>query len=450
MITGTLRSRVEAWDWFESAAGDDEYTYVGTLLRLSAAGRMRRGDWQIELAAPWLAHLPAEPAPPPQGPLGLGAIYRAANGGKEANVFLKQGFVRWRNAGSAANTLRLGRFEFVDGLERVPGDATLAALKRDRIAHRLLGNFGWSHVGRSLDGLQFTRDLPRLNLTLLVARPTRGVFDLRGWDEIDAEVYYAAATRPLGDRTRAGEARLFWLLYNDHREAVKVDNRPATLRAADGEDLKLHTVGGHSLRAFPGARGTADLLLWGATQFGDWGAQDHRGSAAAAEVGYQPKEPHLRPWFRAGVNWGSGDDDPSDSDHETFFQVLPTPRVYARFPIYNQMNSTDWFVAVILRPPSRWTLRAEYHHLRLSRREDLWYQGGGAFQNRPAFGYVGRPSGGRSALADVVDVSVDCTLSPRTSLTFYAAYAAGGDAIETVYPDGENATLIYLELNRRW
>jgi hypothetical protein len=113
------------------------------------------------------------------------------------------------------------------------------------------------------------------------------------------------------------------------------------------------------------------------------------------------------------------------------------------------MNSLEAFVAVILRPQARWTLRADYHHLRLSRREDLWYQGGGAFQNSPAFGYVGRPSGGERGLADLFDVSVDYTLSPRTSLTFYAAYAAGRGAIESVYPAGEDASLIYLELNQR-
>src|SRR5436190_23118249 len=92
VFSGTLRSRVEAWDWFEAKGGDGAYTYVGTLLRLSAAGRTRRNDWQLELAAPWLANLPTDAqAPPPEGPLGLGANYRTANGSKEADVFLKQG-----------------------------------------------------------------------------------------------------------------------------------------------------------------------------------------------------------------------------------------------------------------------------------------------------------------------------------------------------------------------
>jgi hypothetical protein len=107
VYSGSVRSRVEAWDWFAAHGGDGSYVYVGTLLRLSAAGRARRNDWQIELAAPWLANLPTDAqAPPPEGPLGLGANYRAASGGKEGNAFLKQGFVRIHGLGSPANALR--------------------------------------------------------------------------------------------------------------------------------------------------------------------------------------------------------------------------------------------------------------------------------------------------------------------------------------------------------
>jgi hypothetical protein len=263
------------------------------------------------------------------------------------------------------------------------------------------------------------------------------------------EVYYAAATHAMPSRHGAGEGRLFWLLYADHRDTVKVDNRPAAVRSADGKDLAIHTLGGHFLRTVPTGQGTADLLLWGAAQFGAWGAQRHRAGALAAEVGYQPKAARLRPWIRGGVNWGSGDKNPSDNEHNTFFPILPTPRIYARFPFYNSMNTTDWFTTVILRPRPRWTVRADYHHLRLTRSVDLWYQGGGAYQDSPSFGYVGRPSGGNRGLADLMDASVDCTVSPRTSLTFYAGWALGGGVVESIYPRGSDARLIYLELNQK-
>jgi hypothetical protein len=110
-------------------------------------------------------------APAPQGALGLGANYRAANGNQDGSIFPKQLFLRFKQLGSPANSLRVGRFEYIDGSEVVPKNATLAALKRDRINHRLIGNFGFSHVGRSFDGLQFVNNTPRGNFNLMAMRP---------------------------------------------------------------------------------------------------------------------------------------------------------------------------------------------------------------------------------------------------------------------------------------
>jgi len=105
-------------------------------------------------------------------------------------LFTKQGYIRFNElGGTAGQSLKLGRMEFIDGTEVTPKDATLAALKRDRIAHRLIGNFGFSDVGRSLDGVQYVLDRSKLNLTLLGARPTRGVFQVDGWGELNADAW---------------------------------------------------------------------------------------------------------------------------------------------------------------------------------------------------------------------------------------------------------------------
>src|SRR3712207_7868095 len=53
------------------------------------------------------------------------------------------------------------------------------------------------------------------------------------------------------------------------------------------------------------------------------------------EGGFQPAGPlaRVKAWVRAGYFRGSGDGDAADDRHHTFFQVLPTPRIYARFPL---------------------------------------------------------------------------------------------------------------------
>jgi Alginate export len=452
-ISGSLRTRVESWDWFEGKA-DNQYTYPGSILRLSLSQSRRAFEWQIEFAVPFLLGLPDDAiASGPQGQLGFGASYFAANGRNTnaAMLFVKQGYIRFNElGGTAGQSLKLGRMEFIDGTEVTPRDATLAALKRDRIAHRLVGNFGFSDVGRSLDGVQYAFDRSKLNLTLLGARPTRGVFQVDGWGELNANLFYGALTGQTPGRSGSGEWRVFGLGYSDYRDGVvKTDNRPLAVRAGDTGHINIGTYGGHYLQTVQSSLGTLDLLAWGAMQTGSWGKLAQRSGAFAAEAGLQPPVLRaVRPWLRGGYDYGSGDGNPNDKTHGTFFQVLPTPRVYARFPFFNMMNSRDVFGELILRPGKAITIRTDVHSLALADRNDLWYSGGGMFQPW-TFGYTGRPSNGHAGLATLYDASADYGVSTHVSVGAYYGYAAGKLVIQSIYPNGKNANFGYLELTFR-
>jgi hypothetical protein len=233
---GSLRTRVESWDWFTGNA-DNDYTFVGSILRLSFSESRKTFDWQLELALPFLLALPNDAiAPGAQGQLGFGANYFAANNATNAALlFPKQGFVRFNDLGGVSGqSLKLGRMEYFDGAEVAPKDPTLAALKRDRIRERLIGNFGYSDVQRSFDGFQYVYDRSRLNFTLLASRPTRGVFQVDGWGELNINVFYGALTGQLPRKNRNAEWRIFGIGYNDYRSGVaKTDNRPLAVRTAD-------------------------------------------------------------------------------------------------------------------------------------------------------------------------------------------------------------------------
>src|SRR5437667_8559618 len=58
-VTGTLRPRVYAWDWFQPASGNNEYQYSGNLLRLNFSENGGKGIWDAELGATFLNGLPA-------------------------------------------------------------------------------------------------------------------------------------------------------------------------------------------------------------------------------------------------------------------------------------------------------------------------------------------------------------------------------------------------------
>jgi hypothetical protein len=462
------RTRVESWGWFAPAAGgaDGDYAFTGTILRAGLAARRGALGVTVEAAVPMLLGLPDDAvAPAPQGQLGLGAAYWAANARRRdvAAVILKNAFVRIGTGSAPAprgHALRLGRMELADGAELAPLDPTLAALKRDRIAQRLLGPFAWTHVGRAFDGAHYTYDRAAtpggaapVNVTLAAVRPTEGAFRADAWRPLDITVLYGAWTRGRAWRPgQASDVRLFALHYDDRRDparAIKVDTRPLAVRVADAGRVRVTTLGGHLLHAIPTRAGTVDLLAWGAVQGGAWGALSHRAQALALEAGWQPAALPWRPWLRATWFAGSGDGDPADDRHGTFFEVLPTPRPFARFPFHNLMNVEQGGGTLVLRPSSRVTLRGDVNALRLRRAADLWYAGGGAFE-RGSFGYAGRPGGGARTLATLADLSVDVRLSRRVGVATYLARAGEGAVPRAVHPGTGAATFAYVELDLRY
>jgi hypothetical protein len=455
-FSGSLRLRVENYGWWETPGFEDSYTFGAAVLRMSLGQQREKVDWLIEGEFPLLINLPESAiAPAPQGQLGQGASYFAASGRQDGSAVLKQAYLRIKNLfGNKAISLRLGRLEYVDGAETTPADATLAVLKRDSINQRLIGPFGFTHIGRSFDAVQFVHNTRKGNFTLIGGRPTEGVFQLRGLKELDVDFWYGAYTRPLATKKTNSEFRLLALHYHDGRGALKTDNRPTALRRADQENIRLTTLGGNYLSAVKTRHGTIDLLAWGVGQFGSWGNQTHRAGAVVFEGGWQPSGAlaKYKTWVRAGYSRSTGDDNATDGRHTTFFQVLPTPRVYARFPFYNMMNMEDAYAQLRIKPHPRVTLRGDVHHLRLSNANDLWYTGGGAFQET-SFGYTGRPGGGRRSLGTIFDLSADFTINPTTTVTIYGAGVRGGGVQSFIYPaGGQNPTarFLYVELTKRF
>jgi hypothetical protein len=448
-VTVNWRARAEHWNWFEGAAGNSNYTFGDSQLRVAIGQRTDRIDWQVEAEQAAILGLPNDAVvAAPQGQLGLGGTYYAANGNSSnnGNAFVKQAFAQLKKLGPTS--VKLGRFEFFDGAEAKPADLTVATLVQTRIASRLISNFGFSAVQRSYDGGQFSWNEGPNNVTAFAARPTEGVFQVDGMGELDVQVYYGAFNRSI--KTRSGEAslRVFGVGYVDGRTTVlKTDNRPLAARTADHGEIKIGTYGADYVQVFHTARsGTFDVLGWGAVQTGAWGSLTQRAGAFVGEFGWQPPADALKPWLSAGYSYGSGDGNPNDGQHGTFFQVLTTPRQYARFPFYNMMNNEDLYGTLNLRPISKLALRSELHGLRLASASDLWYLGGGAFQPS-TFGFTGRPGNGSQSFATVWDISADYPLTRFLSATLYYGHASGAGTIATIYPTDHNGQLAYLETN---
>lgn len=449
-LTVNWRLRTEAWDWFEAPTpAQNAYVFEHSLLRIGLGQKSERFEWLVEGAQDGIVNLPTNSilAGRP-GQLGLGGTYFGANGTGQnnANGFVRQAYVAFALPTNAK--LKLGRFTFLDGAEFTPRDESVATLVSTRLTQRLIGDFGFSAVGRSYDGAQFAFSTHAGNFTLLGARPTRGVYQIDAMGELNIYLFYGAYTIPVSLTRSSGEFRLFSLGYVDDRSSVfKTDNRSAAARAADQSHIRIGTYGADYVHVFRMKNhGAFDVLFWGALQNGSWGSLTQRAGSAVVEAGWQPVLHMLNPWFRAGYSFGSGDNNPMDSTHGTFFQVLPTPRPYARFPFYNMMNNEDFFGSATFRLPRSFVFKSELHALRLANANDLWYSGGGAFQPH-TFGYTGRAAVGNRALANVWDVSMEVPLRYNFSLTTYYAHAWGKDVVQNIYPAGSNAQFGYVETN---
>ena len=449
-LSGSLRGRVENWDWFSAPPAQSSYVYGAAILRLNLGQSSNRAEWQVEGAFPLLVNLPSNAvAPEPQGPLGYGGDYFLANGQRNIGTgVLRQAFVGLKND-SGRFKFRIGRFEFADGAEVVPPDPDLAGLKRDRINQRLVGTFNYAL--RSFDGAQFSYHRDRSDVTAIAARVVEGSFQLRALNEINVEFGYGAYTRYIPAPRAQSEARFFALYYQDGRGVLKSDNRPQTLLEADRSAIRLMTPGAHFISEVRAGPGTADFVLWGAGQFGRWGVQSHMAAEIAAEAGYRFPE-RMQPWMRVGYFRSTGDPNPEDTHHNTFFQVLSSPRAYARFPFYVLMNTEDLFVQFKAKPNNKLALRSELHSVRVSSAHDLWYDGGGAFQDG-SFGYLGRPSGGKRKIGTSLDLSAEYALSESATVSLYGGVARGNAIPAFVFPSGANRPVVHLlsiEIVRRF
>lgn len=471
------RARGEFVSWFQPAAdlskgvtrGAEDYAFFANQLRLGLQLKVPHLQFTVEGQDVRLANLPDDASfGPPYGNLGPGALYFAHSPHRDRDntdpgeATLRQGFVTLSDPPYAPGlALTGGRFEYSDGLESLPSDPSLAWLKKARLGERLIGPFNYTHAGRSFDGLRLLYDHPNLNLTAIAVRPTHGGFELSSSRELsDVGLGGLALTLKQYAGKAPTDVRFFYYYYEDRRfeddratdapaPPVKVDNRPVAIRKAEQAPIQLHTWGMHAVTVAEAGPGKVDALLWGALQAGDWGEESDFGWSYAAEAGYQLPGVPLAPWLRAGYAQSSGDGDPKDGRHGTFFPILPTARIYAQTPFYTQMNLQDLFAQLILRPHPKVTLRSDMHWLRLSEKKDLWYAGGGA-TNDDVFGFSGLSSDNHRELAYLADLAMTIAVTPQVSVYAYYGHAFGQGVVRGTFKDGPGADYGYLEATYRY
>jgi hypothetical protein len=449
------RLRIEIVDWFDpgpAAAPNDNHDYSFVANVLHFGGRLAHPRFTLYADGQYVAVLGL---PDDAGGLGPGAVYFASNRDDDPHeLFLREGWVRVPDLLPGLSVQRGGRFAFDEGLETIARttDPMLAWVKKLRISQRLLGTFDYTHSGRSFDGGVVTYDRGPYNLTLMGGKPTRGGFNVSANPHIEG-IYtvYVAGTVTEPTWLPRADARFFYDYYADQRGLTATDNRGAEIRAADaGADIEIHTFGANLTKIWALGPGDIDTMVWGASQTGSWQSLDHAAWALAVEGGYRFAHVPWTPWLRAGYFRGSGDNDPADGDHGTFFQLLPTARLYALTPFYNLMNNQDVFAQAIVKPLAALLVRTDYHYLEATERHDLIYAGGGATHESRLFGYAGFPARGARALAHHVDLTVAWTVNRHVQVSLYYGHAFGQDVIDRQFAGSQHLDYAYLETTLTW
>jgi len=366
---------------------------------------------------------------------GLAANYRANTpGGDDSRSDSLRVRQAWVELAGLESRVRVGRQDIKLGTDLAYESASWHRLQRTRLAQRLVGTVGWTHGERSYDGVSASLGvLEGHHLRAFAARPTTGVFDVESAYERQESVVVGGARWTVRPGTWVDDVELagFFVGYADDRD-------PDEVAGLEGE-VEVYTAGASLLSVQPLGPGELDVILWGALQWGDFAAVrpgrgadrlDHLAAAGLAEAGYRLPALPLAPWLRVGVNVASGDADPEDSVHRTFFNVLPTNHGYYGYA--DQLafqNLADLFGQIVLQPHPDAELEIMVHRFWLLAEDDARYAGTGAF-NPQTFGYVAAPSNGSHDVGTELDVVFAWAVDEHVSVRAGYAFLWGGEAFD--------------------
>lgn len=301
-----------------------------------------------------------------------GEISTASN---DNNVDLHQGYVMAKNVGPTS--LTIGRQELAFG------------------DHRLVGNFGWSNIGRSFDGLRLT----------YLAAPVRVDF----WG-VSPKVYGTNTSAAPAFTPSNREHQEFYGVYASIKTAP-VTVEPYVMYLLDGGNAGELNAAGTALLSpikAPAARGqnrvtvgvradgkaaseAIDVTGEGAYQLGSMDARgttpktDISAYAVALKAGYTVPVA-IKP--RVGIEYdrASGDKDRTDDTLGTFENLFPTNHPFYGYMDYvGWRNMQDMRLSLSAKPSASTGVGLDYHRFSLAEKDDNWYAASGAiFQTTPA------------------------------------------------------------------
>jgi len=259
-------------------------------------------------------------------------------------------------SGEDAATIRVGRQDLIYG------------------AQRLIGPLDWTNVRRTFEGGKVSYQVGKKHtIDAFLVRPV--IVEKEECNSGDGDTTFGGiyATFGVPERCLPGSARFEAFALGLWKQA-QVD---------DGADLDTdtYTIGGR-LSAAPKP---FDYDIELAYQFGNSGSGDISAYSIATEAGYTFADVACTPRPFIGFDYASGDDDPNDSDTETFNQLFPTGHLFFGYiDVVGRQNIVDLHLGIELTLlqnhayAKKLTLRGDYHYFCRASDDDALYAASGS------------------------------------------------------------------------
>jgi len=309
---------------------------------------------------------------------------------------------------------------FVDGRFRLDDDTTLTVRPGRQMLQygkqRLVSPLPWANALRAWDGVSF---LLRCSEWAVDGFFTRFVpVDPSGLNTADDDNAFYGLYATRAGKGGAPTLDLYWLgLHNDM----------ASFNGSTGTEDR------QTLGARVGGRvadGSIDYDVELAVQVGTLGGDDIRAGMMGAQVGYNI-DASSKPRVWLGFDYGSGDDDPTDGESQTFNQLYPLGHAYlGLIDVLGRQNVYDVNVGGTVQPVEPMKLTLANHAFWVPTTDDALYNVGGA-------PFRGGGTGSSSYVGYEIDLTATWRFNANTSgLVGYSHFFAG-DLIDETGPSND-------------
>lgn len=183
----------------------------------------------------------------------------------------------------------------------------------------------------------------------------------------------------------------------------------------------------------------------GGYQFGDWGAQNQSAGFATVGLGRDWSKRKYKPKMMLYYDYASGDQDPNDGTHGTFFQYFGLVHKYFGFAdLVARQNIHDLNGQCFLTLNKKTTLLFWHHIFWLDSPRDGLYNAAGV---RTLYDPTGNSG---SYVGQETDFTCQYNINPYSDLLIGYSHFWAGDFVENLAPNGNDIDFTYVQYSIRF